>query len=196
MEDEVIWQDDPKVLQESEWSRLSSNFTTAGYREGITAGKESALQQGFNEGFAEVGVPLGREIGILRGMASALLSYLTAAGDKVQNQTVVDEARNIVSQLSAVRFSDIAPPDLEAERHARDHLEAAAPETIEEMEVEMNEELKEKQDLESLEDMLVRMSAGGSAPAPARKPSVDDVRRLKERLLALSEEVGLSLQWS
>jgi hypothetical protein len=40
-----------------------------GYREGITAGKESALQEGFDTGFASVGAPLGRDIGFIRVMS-------------------------------------------------------------------------------------------------------------------------------
>lgn len=48
----------------------------AGYREGITAGKEEALQEGFDAGFAEFGAPVGKEIGVLRGMSAALLVFL------------------------------------------------------------------------------------------------------------------------
>lgn len=44
-----------------------------GYREGITAGKLSTLQQGFDQGFNEVGASLGRQLGALRGQLAALL---------------------------------------------------------------------------------------------------------------------------
>ncbi|TFY74295.1 hypothetical protein EWM64_g9718 [Hericium alpestre] len=76
---ESPWEDDTTAVpqaHEAEWAKLSSDFTNSGYREGITAGKEDALQEGFDAGFAEVGVPLGQELGLLRGLASALQSFL------------------------------------------------------------------------------------------------------------------------
>ncbi|KAH9172071.1 hypothetical protein EDB89DRAFT_1967542 [Lactarius sanguifluus] len=56
---------------------LSTNFTTAGYRDGISSGKEAALQEGFDVGFARTGAPRGRELGVLRGLAAALLLHLS-----------------------------------------------------------------------------------------------------------------------
>ena len=47
--------------------------TQTGYREGITAGKLSTLQTGFDTGFNEVGALLGRHVGLLRGQIAALL---------------------------------------------------------------------------------------------------------------------------
>ncbi|EMD39996.1 hypothetical protein CERSUDRAFT_112239 [Gelatoporia subvermispora B] len=196
MEDELIWNDDSRALQDSEWSKLSSDFTNAGYREGITAGKESALQEGFDDGFATVGAPLGRELGLLRGMASALLSFLSRPANS-EKQIALEEARDIVAQLGDVRFSDIVPPDLEAERHAREHLEAER-EADDDADLEMNEELKEKRAVETLEDMMKRMGAGSisSVETQTTRPTIDDVRRLKERLVSLSEGIGIPLQWS
>ncbi|KAG7085740.1 hypothetical protein E1B28_003283 [Marasmius oreades] len=34
----------PHIVSDSEWAKMSNEFANAGYREGITAGKESALQ--------------------------------------------------------------------------------------------------------------------------------------------------------
>ncbi|KAG8714075.1 hypothetical protein FRC09_018034, partial [Ceratobasidium sp. 395] len=66
---------DPQTtVADREWNKLSNDFMTAGYREGITAGKESALQEGFDDGFASVGASLGRQLGVLRGMANAALA--------------------------------------------------------------------------------------------------------------------------
>ncbi|KAH9016646.1 hypothetical protein EDB83DRAFT_2321136 [Lactarius deliciosus] len=58
---------------EAEWTRLSKNFTTAGYRDGISSGKEVALQEGVDVAFARNGAPRGREPGVLQGVATALL---------------------------------------------------------------------------------------------------------------------------
>ncbi|OBZ71570.1 Uncharacterized protein YAE1 [Grifola frondosa] len=197
MEDEAFWNEDPKALQDSEWAKLSSDFTNAGYREGITAGKESALQQGFDEGFADVGTPLGRELGVLRGISSALLSFLTQTDNKLGQEDLLREARDIMSQLSNVRFSDIAPPDLEAQRHAREHLESVMEDDNEGIDFEVPEEVAEKRKMEKLEDMIAQMGAGsGGSEETTARPSMADVRHLKQRLISLSDGLGLSLQWS
>ncbi|KAI0315889.1 hypothetical protein OF83DRAFT_1164597 [Amylostereum chailletii] len=49
---ESPWDENPGNIQDAEWQKLSDDFTNAGYREGITAGKEGALQEGFDAGFA------------------------------------------------------------------------------------------------------------------------------------------------
>ncbi|KAM6493072.1 hypothetical protein JOM56_011206 [Amanita muscaria] len=179
------WEDeaaDLTLARENEWSRLASDFTNAGYREGINAGKEAALQEGFDAGFAQVGAPLGRELGVLRGIASALVGFLSSS--KAPSSSLI-EARDIAAQLSKVRFSDIAPPDLEAEAHAREHLASED----DAAEVDVPEEVVEKQKMERLEDMLERMSASSDGTRIAR-PTVDDVRILKERLYALCSSIG------
>jgi Essential protein Yae1, N terminal len=151
--DESPWDDSPSGgithVAEAEWNRLSSGFqnvslsphkttnllldkSQAGYREGITAGKEGALQEGFDTGFAQTGGPVGRELGLLRGAASALLLHLSRSRSRSRTrprtQTQHDESessgaasadvREIVDALAAVRFADIVPLfDEEAEGH-------------------------------------------------------------------------------
>ena len=67
---------------------------------------------------------MGRELGAIRGMASALLVFVTSKSpETTEERSLAIEARDIVSQLSSIRFTDIAPRDLEAEEHARQHLE-------------------------------------------------------------------------
>lgn len=67
---------------------------------------------------------MGRELGAIRGMASALLVFVTLKSPETsEERSLAIEARDIVSQLSSIRFTDIAPRDLEAEEHARQHLE-------------------------------------------------------------------------
>ena len=60
------------------FSSLVCCVLQTGYREGITAGKLSTLQNGFDHGFNEVGAFLGREVGHLRGQIAALLLLLTS----------------------------------------------------------------------------------------------------------------------
>ncbi len=165
----------------------------AGYREGITAGKESALQGGFDEGFAQTGAPLGRQLGLFRGFASALLSYLSNMPDPLpQHEALMQETRVISAALGNIRFSDIVPPDLEAEAHAREHLETAN--NDDDGDLVPNEELQEKRDMEGLEDSMTRMSAGAVASVDNKaRPTAEDVTRLASRLQAVASQLSLSL---
>jgi len=148
------------------------------------------VQEGFDTGFADVGAPLGRDLGLIRGHSSALLSFLISAPSAAlgvlenDKEALAQEAREIATQLGNIRYSDIEPRDLEAEQHAREHLEAEG----EEMEV--NEETEKRKQMEGVEDMLAGLSTGEGVNAPGR-PTTEDVVKLKERLQALSSRVGL-----
>lgn len=111
--------------------------TQAGYREGITAGKEEALQEGFDTGFAEHGAPSGRDVGTLRGVAAALLFYIhntptsmnpTSAQaertlDPEQQAKQKPQIQAIVNELATLKLVDLLPPDLDALNHAKDHAD-------------------------------------------------------------------------
>ncbi|KAI0826872.1 hypothetical protein BC628DRAFT_1319549 [Trametes gibbosa] len=204
MDDESFWSSDPKVLQDSEWTKISNEFTNAGYREGITAGKESALQAGFDEGFADTGAPLGRELGTLRGLCSALISFLDRTLDAPgSKEATLAEVRDIAAQLANVRFSDIVPPDLEALAHAREHLGAPTQRDNDEDAADivdpanLNEEIKERRDIEGLEDLMAQMNASDESGGVAQaRPRAGDVVLLKERILKIAHGLGLNLQWS
>lgn len=147
---------------------------------------------------------MGREIGLLRGAASALLSLLTSkqplpvpistsTSNSVDRDALTREARAIAASLNNIRFSDIAPPDLEAEQHAREHLEAAA-EDDREMDVDLGEEVGNKRKIESLEDAMARMGAGSmSAEEKKGRPTPEDVVKLTSRLRALSDSMAVPL---
>ncbi|KJA24953.1 hypothetical protein HYPSUDRAFT_65253 [Hypholoma sublateritium FD-334 SS-4] len=183
------WDEDAgsTALQDVEWSRMSSDFTNVGYREGITAGKEAASQEGFDDGFANVGVPIGHELGLLRGVSSVILSFLKQTAGF---EELASEAEDVASQLSRIRFSDVMPRDLDAEEHARQHIEAEG------VALDVNEEIAAKRDLEGIEDMLADLSAGNGKSkeaGPGGRPTIDDVRMLKERLALLSERLDLGI---
>lgn len=154
---------------------LKITFYQAGYREGITAGKEAHLQEGFDTAFASVGVPLGRQLGLLRGLTSSLVSFLSTTASPL-----LPEARLIATRLSEFRLSDIAPRDLEAEQHAREHLEDAANE---------NEEIANKRNIESLEDMMANMNA----ETEKIRPTTDDLQMIKGELEELCARSGLDV---
>ncbi|KAF6761641.1 hypothetical protein DFP72DRAFT_1031086 [Ephemerocybe angulata] len=176
---------------ESHWQKIASDFTNAGYREGITAGKEGALQEGFDSGFALTGAPLGRDIGRIRGISSALLALINKATLSFP-PGALDELRNIAAQLADIRFSDIVPPDLEAEEHAREHMRTEG----EALEMD-SEELKDKKDVEGLEDLLAGMSASGNGKErKPQRPTMQDFEVVKKRLEALVGTLGLQIQLS
>ena len=167
-----------------------SSQLKVGYREGITAGKEAALQEGFDAGFAHAGAPIGRELGILRGISSAILALLRSSTTMNENEeSTLADAHEISSQLSKIRFSDIMPRDLEAEEHAHQHLEEEG------IEIDVHEKIAAKRDIEGIEDMLANLAAGTNSSSTAR-PSIDDVRILKDRLKILSDRLSLQIQWS
>ncbi|KAG6812240.1 hypothetical protein H0H92_003780 [Tricholoma furcatifolium] len=178
--------------REAEWSKMSSEFSDVGYREGITAGKEEFVQEGFDAGFATIGAPLGRELGLIRGHSSALLSFLSSTSPDLlgvsasEKDGLLHEARDIFAQLGNVRYSDIEPRDLEAEQHAKEHLEAEG------QEMEVNEDIEKKRQMEQVEDMLAGLSAGRDVNVPAR-PTMEDVKKLKERLQILISQLGLQI---
>lgn len=142
------------------------------------------MQDGFDDGFANVGAPLGTDLGLLRGMAAALVSYLSTLA--AHDPSKLDEARQISKGLSEIRFSDIAPRDLEAEQHALEHLGSDDDDAVDE-----SEELAAQRKMERLEDELAKLTAGSSAGA--KRPTVDDAKRLKERLTTLCNDLGFNM---
>ncbi|RXW21414.1 hypothetical protein EST38_g4424 [Candolleomyces aberdarensis] len=185
---ESPWDDDitnDTHNRESHWEKLSSDFTNTGYREGITAGKEGALQEGFDSGFAHTGAPLGREVGRMRGISAAILA-LSKKGSLKCDPHTVQETQTIASQLAEIRFSDIAPPDLEAMEHAREHMQNTGEDLVMD-----SEELEEKRNVESLEDMLAGMSADSRVESKTRRPTMQDFESLKRRLESVVGQLGL-----
>ncbi|KDQ11434.1 hypothetical protein BOTBODRAFT_35320 [Botryobasidium botryosum FD-172 SS1] len=134
-------------IADREWEQMSAAYTNAGYREGVTAGKEAAVQTGFDDGFADVGAPLGRQVGLLRGIAHSTHYFLTntksdhiplplsppldstrsrhsthgGSGVDHDRAALIERTRAIVQQLDEIHLMDIAPADKEAEEHAKLH---------------------------------------------------------------------------
>jgi hypothetical protein len=141
----------------------------AGYRDGISAGKEAALQEGFDTGFARTGAPRGRELGVLRGLAAALLLHLTRSSPKSAVNLAQTQAqarvREIVKKLAAVRFADLVSLDEEAT--ALHEADANA---------------------------LCGASGSGSVnEVQGQSPSTDDLCTLRTQLEALLLEAGLNV---
>lgn len=131
------------TIASQEWSRMSDQFINvsmavsticvrlmraqSGYREGIVAGKESALQSGFDHGFADTGAPLGRHLGLLRGLAAGLRSLLDSSKHShtsaCEDGRLHEEIAKVCGNLFQIQFSDIEPLDSEAIEHAKVHFD-------------------------------------------------------------------------
>ena len=109
-------------------------------------------------------MPLGRELGNLRGAAAAIRSLLSSQRPESQE---LEEIRSISSSLSTIRFSDIAPHDFEAEQHAKEHL--------------------------GFDDPTIVKNTDSQAEETVPRDGVKDITELKERLALLSVKLGLPL---
>ncbi|PHH68222.1 hypothetical protein CDD82_716 [Ophiocordyceps australis] len=83
----------------SDMTRLQTEHTTAGYREGIAQGKAATIQEGFDQGFslgAAIGLRAGQLLGILQGIVEAVQSLEDQ--DALQARTLLAEARHQLRQ--------------------------------------------------------------------------------------------------
>ena len=101
------------------WERITTKYADVGYREGISEGKLSSLQEGFDGSF-RTAVPLVRRLGRLRGMVGGLLGYTLGLGEG--QQEMVKMIRELNSDLGRLKMGDVLPVDQEALDHAKEHL--------------------------------------------------------------------------
>jgi len=182
-----IWGDDPGIATDNNWFEMKTVFTTAGYRDGVIAGKERALQEGFDDGFASVASPIGRELGILRGIASALLPFVISHSSHGPDQdSLTNEVRLITSLLADIRFADITPRDVDAEEHARQHSNRVDGQSV----------VNEGVDAETRMDRPQPIVGTSSAETQSDRPTMDNVRQLKKRLEDLTHRLGLTISLS
>ncbi|KAL2643800.1 hypothetical protein R1flu_011387 [Riccia fluitans] len=103
--EEDLWEGDDEDLGhysqtdadlQREWEARRHHFHTLGYRDGISAGKESEAQAGFNVGFKEA-VVAGYSWGVARGAASAF----SALASSLKGRLVTDhEAMKRIQSLN------------------------------------------------------------------------------------------------
>lgn len=162
----------------------------AGYRDGIGAGQQSTVQAGFDEGYSQKGVPLGREVGHLRGISASLLAYLASDAfpatriSQDERTEYTERTRELVRRLGKFRVADLAGPDLEAEQHAREHGE----------DVVIPQEVQDQRDMDSLEDSLAGMNGAGSSAVASKgdtKTPYQELQECKEDLKELLKRCGL-----
>lgn len=160
----------------------------AGYRDGITAGKNARLQAGFDQGFA-LAAPSARELGSLRGIAASLLTLLTTTsaskysgpvlgalgeGGGAGREETVAELREVVTLLGKLDEGKVLPVDEEAEEHARSHENEG-----------VSMVMQERREMREMEEMLDGLEG---SKEEVKKGGLNECR---ERLEVLLERCGL-----
>lgn len=163
------------------------NHQQSGYREGITAGKEGALQEGFDDGFATVGVPLGERVGTLRGIAAGVIAVLRLKDALTTNPSLFAEAQAIARGLDQIRYSDIVPPDRLAEEHNKLHEDEAV--TIRASEPNQSDEM------DDISAAFSTLATKDSAVTKERRrqEALTELQKLQERLEGTLHELGVTL---
>ncbi|CAK7199057.1 Essential protein Yae1, N terminal [Sporothrix eucalyptigena] len=100
----------------SDMNRLQQDHSTAGYREGLSAGKNATLQAGFDEGYplgAALGTMVGGLLGLLEGLVVALPSdsvpSSSTGGDAESLSTLLARARQELTARSIYSTEYFAP---------------------------------------------------------------------------------------
>ncbi|KAJ2956219.1 hypothetical protein NQZ79_g7902 [Umbelopsis isabellina] len=114
MADDDIWASDSEQDQlsydqqiaEREWNKMNEVHGNEGYKDGIVAGKDITIQEGFNRGYKE-GVALGRQFGKLRGTVSTLIVYYTQLQKDVIDPALMEKLTHLNKELTAVGIEDL-----------------------------------------------------------------------------------------
>lgn len=95
------------------------------------------IQKGFDTGYNDVGVPLGRAIGELKGAADTLLFAVERRQSKdktalhssipAQSDSAYERLKTFCSELAQIRLADVAEPDWETLEHELRHHSNADP---------------------------------------------------------------------
>lgn len=106
-EDEDIWGSEDRTEEgdlQQEWQARQTQFHTLGYRDGVEAGKNSSVQEGFNTGYASSTTP-GFNWGVARGLCTAFAALpaslkSTLIGDE-ESRDRLDELAISTQRLSS-----------------------------------------------------------------------------------------------
>ncbi|KAL3420258.1 ABC1 domain containing protein [Phlyctema vagabunda] len=80
----------------SDIPRLKEKHQTEGYRDGVTAGKATSVQAGFDEGYglgAVLGLKIGALLGLLEGLAAAVSKVEGLIAERARLQNLLLKAR-------------------------------------------------------------------------------------------------------
>ncbi|CAO1628093.1 unnamed protein product [Sympodiomycopsis kandeliae] len=150
-------------------AKVQRQFYDTGYREGITSGKLSTLQVGFDQGFNQSS-SIGRSKGNLRGQANAIHIYLTEYTRQKQSKrknnktdtlpsssATINTSRKILSQVSSLNVDNLLEPDWEARKHELEHAggDQADQTLLKETEQQRYTRLHKLDELKSQSDQLL-----------------------------------------
>ncbi|KAH8550593.1 hypothetical protein BGW37DRAFT_497558 [Umbelopsis sp. PMI_123] len=118
MAEDDIWASDEdsdqvsydQMIAQREWEKMNEVHGNEGYKDGIVAGKDITIQEGFNKGYKE-GVALGRQFGKLRGIASTLLVYYTQVQKDVLDSALIEKLIQLHNELSTLGVEDLYTKD-------------------------------------------------------------------------------------
>lgn len=131
---------------------------------------------------------MGRKLGFLRGISSVLVSHLQAISTSMDKSKFdLAEAQDIARRLVGIQFSDINPRDLEAEEHARQHLESEGGDVV---------NAGNRSNYERMEELERKLPANPSAEALVTLSGRPTVQDLEKRLETLCHGLGLVLDWN
>ncbi|BBN02547.1 hypothetical protein MPTK1_2g16160 [Marchantia polymorpha subsp. ruderalis] len=89
-----------------EWEARRNQFHTLGYRDGISAGKESKAQEGFNVGFEEA-VVAGYNWGLARGATSAFAALSPALKESLlTDKDATNRLESLNTSISSISSTD------------------------------------------------------------------------------------------
>ncbi|KAJ9125401.1 hypothetical protein QFC22_000361 [Naganishia vaughanmartiniae] len=165
------------------WERLTSTYADAGYREGITPGKLSTLQRGFDEAFAG-SVVNSRRLGQVRGRVAGLVAFLStqtqsrndlapASSSSITSSTLLQRAKETRAYLSRIPRDLVLPVDEEAIAHAAaEHPEEHQPAAIAQNQnqsgvadawTQEGQQVRERREMDRVLDAFEDLSASASA---------------------------------
>nr|XP_056713807.1 protein YAE1 homolog [Euleptes europaea] len=94
--DDVFDEDaDEMGIAQKEWKSTMEKRVKEGYREGVEAGKELTLQQGFNQGYEEA-AKIMFSCGQLKGSVSAILSWCNS---NCCDSAVLNKATDLLNEV-------------------------------------------------------------------------------------------------
>jgi hypothetical protein len=103
----------------------------------------------------------------------------------------VNEVRLITSLLADIRFADVAPRDVDAEEHARQHSKGVGGQSV------VNEGVDAETRVDRPQDIQPQPIVGtSSAETQSDRPTMDNVSQLKKQLEDLTRRLGLTISLS
>lgn len=86
----------------SEISRLQSEHSTAGYRDGLTAGKALHIQTGFDEGYA-LSTVIGLRVGVILGVLEGLYTFALKKSKSANSAEDTEEVDRLKSLFKSAK---------------------------------------------------------------------------------------------